>query len=63
MGINKSAEEYRKKLPDYDIKRDLRILSSALIKIRCQYWTYKENDLVMWNERQRFQNETDNIQG
>lgn len=48
---------------DYDVKSDLRIFSLVLIKIRCQCWMYKEDDLVMWNERQRFQNETDNIQG
>lgn len=36
---------------EYDVKNDFQILSSLLIKSRCQCWTYNEDDLVMWNER------------
>ena len=52
--LNKLTTVYHKKIPNYsecDIKSDFQILSSVLIKTRCQCWTYKEDDLVMWNER------------
>ncbi len=45
---------YKRYHPDYkesDLSSDLRIMASLLIRTRCQCWTYKEDDLVMWNER------------
>jgi len=52
--INKLADEYGKIYPNYsllDTISDFQIISSVLIKSRCQCWTHKENDLVLWNER------------
>lgn len=52
--INKLAKIYEEKYPSYsiyDIKSDFQIISSLLIKTRCQCWTYKEDDIIMWNER------------
>ena len=52
--LNRLSSVYLGKRTDYsayDVKSDLKILSSLLIKFRCQCWTYKEDDLVMWNER------------
>ncbi len=52
--LNRLSSTYQNKLPNYsvfDVKSDFQILSAILIKTRCQCWTYKEDDLVMWNER------------
>lgn len=52
--LEKLANEYNLKYPEYsyfDVRTDFQIISSILIKTRCQCWTHKENDLIMWNER------------
>lgn len=53
--LEKLLDEYRKKsLPntsEHDIKSDFQIISSWLLGIRCQCWTHKEDDLIMWNAR------------
>lgn len=52
--LNELCSVYHGKHTGYsvcDVKSDFQILSSLLIKFRCQCWTYKEDDLVMWNER------------
>ena len=48
IGIYKN--KYKSFPLDY-VKSDLQIISSVLFKTRCQCWTHKEDDLVMWNER------------
>ena len=52
--VKKVIDIYKSKYDSYtldDIKSDLQIISSVLIKTRCQCWSHKEDDLVMWNER------------
>lgn len=52
--LNRLSSAYHNKLTnysEYDVKSDFQIMSAILIKTRCQCWTYKEDDLVMWNER------------
>lgn len=52
--LNELCSVYHGKHTGYsvrDVKSDFQILSSLLIKFRCQCCTYKEDDLVMWNER------------
>lgn len=54
MEIDNLIKEYENAYPEfskYDIKSDLQILTSLLMRTRCQCWTYKEDDLIMWNER------------
>ena len=48
--LNELCSVYHGKHTGYsvcDVKSDFQILSSLLIKFRCQCWTYKEDDLVM----------------
>ena len=52
--VKKVIDIYKSKYDSYtldDIKSDLQIISSVLIKTRCQCWSHKEDDLIMWNER------------
>lgn len=52
--LNNLVENYAGLYPEYsnyDVKSDLQILTVLLMKTRCQCWTYKEDDLIMWNER------------
>ncbi|MBR0466068.1 MAG: hypothetical protein IJJ40_01045 [Clostridia bacterium] len=52
--LDKLSMEYRRKYLNYsieDTKSDFKIISSLLIRTRCQCWTYKEDDLNLWNDR------------
>lgn len=52
--VKKVIEIYKNKYKSFpldDVKNELQIISAVLIKTRCQCWTHKEDDLVMWNER------------
>ena len=52
--LDRAVKAYKHLNPDYSgfhIKSDFQVISSLLVDTRCQCWTHKEDDLVLWNDR------------